>query len=306
MWFTVDSVVLPFAPLAPNGTIDGISKPNFEWTTYPGATSYKLAMYSPAAASYLILDVVPTSYCDATQCSYPSPVELSNGSYKFKVLAYIPGRATPYTDWMDFAITGVSVPPPSYPPVPISPGGTVTTHRPTMKWQAVEYATFYRLAVYSYANASYVFVENIYPSCVAGVCSYKPTVDLANGDYKFKLLARNSSGYTDYGDFMSFTVSSNLPMAPTLLAPSGTSGSNPPEFQWVAVIDATSYQLAVYSYETRNYVILTYVYPSTCNGDVCSYIPASALASGDYKFKMLTYNNYGTSDYSEFMGFNIP
>ncbi len=306
MWFAVDSIVLPFAPLAPSGTVNGVSKPNFEWTTYPGATSYKLAMYLPAAASYLILDIVPPSYCNAIQCLYPSPVDLSNGSYKFKVLAYIPGGATPYTDWMDFTITGVSVPPPSYPPVPISPSGTVTTHRPTLKWGAVEYATFYRLAVYSYATASYVFVANVYPSCVAGVCSYTPNVDLVNGDYKFKLLARNSSGYTAYGDFMGFTVSSNLPLAPTLLAPSGTLGSNPPEFQWVAVSDATSYRLAVYSYQTGNYVILTTVYPSACGSDVCSYIPPSALASGDYKFKMLTYNNNGSSDYSQFMSFTVP
>jgi len=306
MWFTVDAVVLPFAPLAPSGTIDGVSKPDFEWRTYPGATAYRLAMYSNAVSAYLILDTVSTSYCDSTQCTYPSPISLGNGDYKFKVLAYTSSGMTPYTDWMEFTVTGVTAPPPSNPPVPISPSGTVTIRRPTLTWGAVEYATFYRLALYSNAAGAYLFVENVYPGCVAGVCSYTLTDDLVNGTYKFKLLARNSSGYTAYGSFMTFTVSSNLPVAPMLLAPSGTVGENPPGFQWGAVAGATSYRLAVYSNNTGSYIILTTVYPGFCGGGVCSYTPPSALASGEYKFKMLAYNAYGASNYSAFMSFTVP
>jgi len=292
--------------LSPDGTIDGVSRPDFEWRVYPDATAYRLAVYSYSAAAYLILDVAPLSNCNASQCSYPSPIVLVNGAYKFKVLAYIPGGVTPYTDWMDFTITGVSVPPPPDPPVPISPSGTVTSHHPTLTWGAVEYATFYRLALYSNAAGAYLFVENVYPSCAAGECSYTPNIDLVNGNYKFKLLARNSSGYTAYGNFMSFTVSSNLPVAPALLAPSGTVSTNKPQIKWSVVSGATRYRLAVYSNATRSYVILTYVYPGACSGGVCSYIPPSALPTGGYKFKLLTINSYGMSNYSEWMPFTIP
>jgi len=305
-WFTVDAAVLPFGPLSPSGTIDGVSKPDFEWSVYPGATAYRLAMYSNAASAYLILDTVSTSYCDSTQCTYPSPISLSNGDYRFKVLAYIPGGATPYTDWMDFTVTGVALPPPAYPPTPLSPSGTVTTHRPAFEWSAVENAAFYRLGVYSYVTGTYVILQNLYVSCVGGVCSYTPTIDLENGSYKFKVLARNSSGYTAYSSWLRFVVSSELPVAPTLLAPSGIVGENPPAFQWSAVDGATSYRLAVYSYATKSYTILTTVYPGACGGGVCTYTPLSALASGDYKFKMLTYNAYGASAYSQFMSFTIP
>jgi len=69
---------------------------------------------------------------------------------------------------------------------------------------------------------------------------------------------------------------------------------------------ATKYRLAVYSNVTKSYTILTYVYPGACSGGVCSYTPTTALASGSYKFKMLTYNTYGYSDYSEWMTFIVP
>ncbi len=307
MNFAITGIPENPVPISPSGTLNGVMKPTFEWSTYPSATSYRLAVYSIPDASYLILDTVPTSYCSATQCTYPSPVTFSNGDYRFKVLAYIPGGVTPYSDWMLFDITGVTLPPPPYPPSPIGPTGFVTTHRPTFQWSSVEYATFYRLGVYSYATASYIILENLYPNCVAGVCSYThPTVDLPNGNYQFKVMARNSSGYTAYSSWMSFSVFSYLPIAPTLLSPSGTVSINPPEFQWSAVSGATMYRLAVYSYNTGSYVILTYVYPSACSGSLCAYTPPSALASGNYKFKMLTYNAYGISGYSDWMSFTVP
>jgi len=308
MNFTITGVTInPLTPLSPSGTISGISKPTFEWTVYPAATAYKLAVYSYPAAAYLILDTVPSSYCTIVQCSYPSAVNFSNGDYKFKVLAYTPTETTPYSDWLSFTVTDVLLPPPAVPPTPISPSGTVTTHRPTFKWSMVENAAFYRLGVYSFATQTYLILENIYPSCSAGVCSYThPTIDLPNGDYRFKVLARNSSGMTAYSSYMNFVVSSNLPVAPTLLAPTGTVSTNKPQFKWKPVSGATKYRLAVYSYQTSSYIILTYVSPSACSGSVCTYTPTSALASGDYKFKMLTYNTYGASGYSAFMSFTVP
>ena len=181
------------------------------------------------------------------------------------------------------------------------------THRPIFQWNAVENATFYRLAVYSYATYTYVVVENVYPTCAAGVCSYTPsTWDLVNGSYGFKMRSRNSSGYTDFGTMMKFSVSSNLPVAPTLIAPSGTVGTNPPAFQWNEVSGATRYRLLVYSVASGSYVINTYVLPSACSGGVCTYTPASAMASGSYKFKMSTENSYGVSGYSGFRSFTVP
>lgn len=317
-------------PILPNTTIN-TATPTFVWSVYPGATAYRLAVNAPDLNSsmllsaqlgsastaetlisadcgiYVILDTVPLSYCNSTECSYPSSISLPDGNYKFKVLAYVPSGVTPYSDFMAFSINGAILPPPSVPPTPISPTGMIDIHRPAFKWSSVEDATFYRLAVYSYNTYSYQLLLNVHPTCASGVCSYTATsVDLPNGNYKFKVLARNSAGYTTYSSWMSFTVSSDLPIAPTLIAPSGVVGANPPEFQWGVVDGATKYRLAVYSYVTGSYIILTNFYPSVCSGGICSYTPPASLVSGNYKFKMLTFNSYGYSGYTDWMWFSVP
>jgi hypothetical protein len=163
------------------------------------------------------------------------------------------------------------------------------------------------LAVYAYATGEYMVVENVYPICTGGVCSYTPsTWDLVNGSYGFKMRSRNSSGYTDFGEMLNFAVSSSLPVAPTLLAPSGTVSTPRPEFRWSAVGGATRYKLLVYSLASGGYIIDTDVYPLACNFGACSYIPTTDLAGGSYKFKMMTYNAYGSSGFSAFMSFTIP
>ncbi len=317
-------------PISPNITIN-TATPTFVWSVYPGATAYRLAVNAPDLDSsmllsaqlgsgsaaetlisadcgiYVILDTVPLSYCTDSECSYPSSISLSDGNYKFKVLAYVPGGVTAYSDFMAFTISGAVLPPPSAPPTPISPTGTINIHRPAFKWSSVDHATFYRLAVYSHNTKSYLLLLNVHPTCASGVCSFTAaTVDLPNGNYKFKVLARNSAGYTSYSSWMPFTVSSNLPIAPTLLAPSGTVAANPPEFQWGVVDGATRYRLAVYSYVSGSYEILTIIYPTACSGTTCTYTPPAALSSGNYKFKMLTYNSYGYSGYTDFMDFSVP
>jgi hypothetical protein len=236
-----------------------------------------------------------------------SPVGLTNGDYKFKVLAYTPSGTTAYSAWMGFTISGVVIPPPPYPPTPLSPSGTVATHRPTFTWSQVPDATLYRLGVYSFTTGTYQILQNVTPNCTAGVCSFThATIDLLNGNYRFKVLARNSAGMTAYSSYMNFTVSSNLPVAPTILAPTGVVGTNPPEFRWSVVSEATQYRLAVYSNAAGSYILLTNINASACSGSVCSYTPPAPLASGDYKFKMLTFNAYGISGYGPWVNFTVP
>jgi len=309
MEFTITNIPLYPIPISPSGTVTGIMKPDFTWSAYPGATSYYLAVYSNSAAAYLIMDTVATSYCNTTQCTYPSPVNMANGTYKWKVLANLNGGTrTPFSPFTDFSITGVTLPLPPYPPTPISPSSTVTTtHRPTFQWSQVPNAVFYRLGVLHIPTNTYTILLNVYPSCSGGVCSYShPTIDLVNGNYRFKVLARNASGMTAYSSWMNFSVNCNLPVAPVLVAPSGTTSTDKPTFQWKPVSGATKYRLAVYSLGASSYPILTYVYPSACTSTLCSYTPTTALASDDYKFKMLTYNTYGASGYTDWMSFTVP
>ncbi len=93
------------SPILPSGTIS-TATPTFKWSSSVGATSYKLAVWSESAQAYLIQNSVPSSSCDISECSYPSPINLSNGSYRFKVLAITPVGTTPYSNWLAFTITG--------------------------------------------------------------------------------------------------------------------------------------------------------------------------------------------------------
>ncbi len=296
-------------PLSPSGTLVGIPNPTFTWSILPTATSYRLAVYSLAETSYLILDTVATSYCNASQCSYPSPINLTNGDYKFKVLAYLPGGTTPYSDWMNFTITGLVIPPPVNPPTPLAPTGTVANHRPTFQWSSVEYAAFYRLGVLNIATNTYTILQNLYVSCVADVCSYTPTTDLPNGNYRFKILARNDAGFTAYSTWMNFTVSDVVvpPPAnpPTPIAPTGTVATNRPTFKWSSVEYAAFYRLGVLNTATNTYTILLNVYP-TCAAGVCSYTPTIDLPNGNYRFKVLARNDSGYTAYSNWMNFTVP
>jgi hypothetical protein len=127
-----------------------------------------------------------------------------------------------------------------------------------------------------------------------------------NGSYRFKVLAGNDAGTTDYGPWMFFSVSSVLPVAPTLLAPLGTINTKTPQYRWGEVTGATKYYLEVLKKATGIYPILTDVLPTVCSSGVCTYTPFVPLSSGSYAFRMKTYNAAGSSDYSDWMVFKVP
>jgi hypothetical protein len=193
-------------------------------------------------------------------------------------------------------------------PTLLRPSGSVGTHRPTFRWGAFSGAERYRLAVWSSSAAAYVYVNYVNPSsCTSMTCAFTlPGIDLVNGSYKFKVLAVIASGNTLYSGWMSFKVSSSLPLAPILINPSGAVTTHRPRFRWDKVSGATSYKLMVYSNASRTYVINTTVPTSACGATTCSYTPTSDLPNGAYKFKMLTNNSHGASGYSSaYMNFTI-
>jgi hypothetical protein len=100
----------------------------------------------------------------------------------------------------------IATPPTS--PALLSPEGNITDPHPPYRWAPSTDATSFTLAVYSNGSASYVFVTNVAASyCTGGVCTYHPTTTLANGTYRFKVLAKNAFGSSPYSDWLSFTVS---------------------------------------------------------------------------------------------------
>jgi hypothetical protein len=174
------------------------------------------------------------------------------------------------------------------------PDGTIYVNSPTYKWKSVSGAVTYRLVVYYFDGSSYVITENLKAStyCSGWTCSYKPSTKLSGGDHRFFVRARNAVGWGPMSSWKAFTYST--PVAPTLISPTGTIGTDSPTYQWNDVSGAFLFRLSVYSIDTSSYVITENVKASTyCSAGVCAYTPVTALSVGNYKFKVRGSNSAG-------------
>jgi hypothetical protein len=206
MNFTISGGVPPAAPIliSPSGTITD-THPPYSWNSSSSATAYTLAVYSVGSASYVIQASVSSSFCSGGVCTYHPTTTLTSGMYRFKVLARNTAGSSPYSAWMNFTISGGEVP---AAPILISPSGTIADTHPPYSWNASTDATAYTLAVYSVGSASSVIQATVASSyCTSGVCTYHPATVLTNGNYRFKVLARNAAGSSPYSAWMNFIVS---------------------------------------------------------------------------------------------------
>ncbi|MBE3143387.1 MAG: hypothetical protein IMZ61_05610 [Planctomycetes bacterium] len=62
-----------FGNRSPNETITD-THPPYNWNSSSGATSYRLAVWSNASASYVIDTDVASSYCTGGVCTYTRPL----------------------------------------------------------------------------------------------------------------------------------------------------------------------------------------------------------------------------------------
>jgi hypothetical protein len=294
---------IPQSPtlISPSGLIAD-THPPYSWNASNYATAYRIGVYSVSSASYVILTDVSSSACSAGVCTYHPATVLAAGDHRFKVLAKNSSGASAYSAWMDFSVVTAA---PAVPTL-ISPSGTIADTHPPYIWNAPDDANAYRIGVYSFSSASYVILLDVPGSaCVAGVCVYHPDTVLAAGVYKFKVLAKNPAGASDYSAWMTFTITDTVPAVPTLISPSGAIADTHPPYSWNASDGASSYRVGVYSEGSASYVILTDVDDAACAGGVCTYHPATVLAAGNYRFKVLARNAIGASAYSTWMNFIV-
>jgi hypothetical protein len=299
--FTIGQV--PAAPtlISPSGVITDTT-PLYQWNASAGASSYRIGVYSVSSASYVILKEVSSSYCSGGVCNYTPSKVLSAGNYQLKVQSR---NVIGYSAWSAWKTFTVMTTPPATPTL-TSPSGVITDTHPPYTWNSSTGATDYRIGVYSVASGTYVILTDVAGSaCTRGVCTYHPSTVLAPGNYQFKVLAKNAIGFSAYSTWNYFTVMTTTPAVPTPTSPSGTIADHHPPYVWNASTGATSYRIGVYSVATASYVILTDVASSACAGGVCTYHPATVLAAGNYRFKVLARNAIGASAYSAWMNFII-
>ena len=99
-----------------------------------------------------------------------------------------------------------------------SPNETITDTHPPYKWNSSSGATSYRLAVWSNASTSYVIDTDAASSyCTGGVCTYHPATVLADGNYRFKVLAKNAVDSSPYSAWMDFTLNTHRIYLPLVI-----------------------------------------------------------------------------------------
>jgi hypothetical protein len=286
--------------ISPNGTI-GTSRPIYKWNAVNGATSYRLAVYSITTSKYVTsLNVNAGPHCSGGTCAYKPSTVLSQGDYRFKVRPHNATGWGPLSTWMQFRYG------PPAAPSPIRPNGTIGTSTPTYKWRTVGGATVYRLSVYNVDTSTYVINVNVKAStyCSGWTCSFKPTTSLIQGNYRFKVRARNGAGWGPISSWMKFRY--GPPAAPLLISPSGSISSTTPSYTWKAVSGAAVYRLSVYYIDTSTSVINVNVTASVyCSGATCSFTPATALSGGNYRFKVRARNAVGWGPVSTWKFFTV-
>jgi lysophospholipase L1-like esterase len=97
-------------------------------------------------------------------------------------------------------------------PSPQSPSGTITDVTPTFTWnrESPVRATWYRFQLESTSGTLLDTWVKAADLCTASTCSYEAGVNLSNGDYSFRLRARNPAGLSAWSSDRSFTVSADV------------------------------------------------------------------------------------------------
>jgi hypothetical protein len=187
----------------------------------------------------------------------------------------------------------------------VSPSGTISSGSPTYVWDRVIGTQYYALEVNNSLNA--VVIKQWYNGTDT-TGSETPTITLAAGTYKWRILAWNCDGYS-WSSANTFTVcsSTTLPGKATLISPKGTIGTAKPTYQWKTVNGATRYHLKVSNINDPNNPVIYAWYDASevVDGLNCYIKPDTALAQGSYKWWIQTGNCNTEGPWSNYATFKF-
>jgi hypothetical protein len=127
--------------------------------------------------------------CSGGTCNWTSYATLGDDDYQWKVRGYTPAYAVgAYAEPNAMTVqTG---------PQLVSPadGATVTTHQPTLSWDALSWVTHYEVLITPGGGGAaidrWVADGDV---CSGGVCEWQVNTTLANGDYTWQVRGYNAS-----------------------------------------------------------------------------------------------------------------
>ncbi len=272
-------------PLSPSGDIYK-SYPTFTWTKVPNATWYIYQVMRGSTVVYT--KSVSPSVCGTTQCSYEAMWPLTEGSYKWRVKAYVGGWRD-YSAWKAFNVIPI--------PTPLAPTGTVSDNLPTFKWSKTYGASYYIYQVMK--GSTVIYTKSVSASvCSTTECAYKAMWSLGDGSYQWRVKAY-VGGWKDYSAWKAF----NVLTIPSTIAPKGTISENLPTFTWSKINSAGYY---IYQVMKGSTVVYTKsVSPSVCGTTQCSYKAMWSLSDGSYSWRVKAYVGGSWKNYSPWASFTI-
>ena len=249
MVFTVPDADPPgkAALISPSGTSGDIT-PTYTWNADPNSTWYYLWVNDGTGngITQWVTAAQAACYKGAGSCSATPDVALAPGSAKWWIQTWSPNGDGPWSDGMAFTVPATA--PPGKAAL-TSPSGTIGTNTPNYTWQADPYSTSYYLWVNdSTGNRLQKWYRQDETGCLTGgeICSVTADIALAPGAAQWWIQTWNSDGYGPWSDAMVFTVPAPVPPGKcTLASPSGTIGTNTPNYTWQAEPNSTSYYLWV-------------------------------------------------------------
>lgn len=185
-----------------------------------------------------------------------------------------------------YTISGTVVPLPSIPTM-IGPVGTLADPVPVFTWATAANIKSYSLEVEIYNSTTKTWSLN-YRKDGLTVTTFTADRQFEQGDFRARVRALgNNDKFTEYSNYVSFTIDVPAPGIPTLLKPIGEIGEPFPVFEWAAAANANLYTLWVVNRTTGQRVIYRTDYKGL------TYVHFSALANGSYRAWLQASNTVG-------------
>jgi hypothetical protein len=262
-----------------------IARPTLLWNALPGAVKFDIwgDNFSTGQKQSIRQTVMGTSWT--------VPADLPMGIHRFWIrgldAADVPTGWSALQEFL--VVTAVT---------PLTPGTALFDNTPDFTWKPVTGAAGYDIVVRNAAsNAVVIDQKNITAT------RFTPTVGLANGSYKWMVLAVSPVSIGSIRSGSAVTRDVFIGGRTTVVAPSGDTSANPPEFQWRVVDDAASYEIFVSRLDGSQYVKVISVQGLTTT----TWKPAAALLAGSYRTWVRAINGSSVlSLWSNPLDFSIP
>ncbi len=291
--------------VTPTGYIDTNYNPTYTWNQVGGSTWYYLWVNGPNGNVIKQWYTSAQANCNGTTCSVTPATTLRSGAHTWWIQTWNEAGIGPWSAPMAFSTFT--------PPLPgastlLTPSGDIgTNYNPTYTWNQVTGATYYYLWV---NGPSGVVIQQWYTSaqanCNGTTCSATPATTLDVGTHSWWIRTWNAGGYGPWSSAMTFSVTiPTVPGAATLVSPTGSIGTNNPDYTWNKVSDATWYYLWIND-ASSNVFKQWYKAADVCGASTCTVTAPVSLATGPHFWWIQTWNSVGLGPWSTKLDFSIP